>query len=274
MTERISIVTDEISMDLAECGAFLNEHDLHAVELRCIGGRRVPDLDARDRAVLAGWARAHDPRILALSPGLFKCDLEDGPEIRRHLREILPRSVELAKSLEAPHLIAFSFANPGGRAADGAAADAIGNAADACADAGITLLLENEPGFLAAAPEEILALLRAVDHPNLFVNWDPCNSNVFETEALNAGLKKLFPHLRHVHVKNGRLAPGELLARCCRLRDGDIDWPAHLEQLAWLGYDGYLGVETHFEPFKENSVTVLRELREMVAGLDFDRGED
>ena len=68
MNERISIVTDEISMDLRECEVFLEKHDLHAVELRCVGGERVPAISASDRARLRKWAWAGDPRIVAVSP--------------------------------------------------------------------------------------------------------------------------------------------------------------------------------------------------------------
>jgi len=270
MIEKISIITDEISQDLTECEAFLETHCLDAVELRCVSDRRVPDLAPGDLEVLHGWAMERHPTILAVSPGLFKCDRDDRSEVRRHLDDILPRSLELTRALGASYLITFTFENPGGRPLDGAAVDALGRAADACVRAGVTLLMENEPGFIASTPDEIIALLRAVDHPALYVNWDPLNANVFDTEDLNAGLARMFTHVRHVHVKNGRLEPGELLARCSPLRDGAIDWPAHLERLAWLGYDGYLGVETHFEPVKENSVTVLRELREMAAEAGFE----
>ena len=44
MEEKISIVTDEVSQDLAICRRFLDDHDLDAIELRGVGGRRVPDL--------------------------------------------------------------------------------------------------------------------------------------------------------------------------------------------------------------------------------------
>lgn len=270
MPDRISIVTDEISQDLIECRAFLDAHDLHAVELRCIGGRRVPDIEAADLETLRGWARSGDPGILAVSPGLFKCDRDDAAAVRRHLRELLPRSVELARELDAPYLIAFSFENAAGRPVDAAVADALGGAADACAAAGLALLVENEPGFVASTPEEILALMRAADHPNVFVNWDPLNSNLFDPDDLHTGLTRIFPHVRHVHVKNGVLAPGERFARCGPLREGAIDWPAHLESLAWLGYPGFLGVETHFEPVRENSAHVLRELREMLDEVGFE----
>ena len=68
-------------------------------------------------------------------------------------------------------------------------------------------------------------------------------------------------------MKNGVLGPGERFARCGPLADGDIDWPAHLRRLVSLGYDGYLGVETHFEPGREGSEIVLRELREMLVRI-------
>lgn len=267
--KKISIVTDEISQDLEECRTFLDDHDLHAVELRCIGNRRVPDVSDTDRRTLKAWARNRDPIILAVSPGLFKCRLEDRDEIRRHLEEVLPRSIDLAADLEARFLVTFAFENPDALPADSVAVDALQAAAEACARAGLPLLLENEPGFLACSGGEIRDLLETVGHPNLHVNWDPLNSNELDEARLSKGLEAIHDRVRHVHVKNGRLRPGRLLAECCSLRDGEIDWVAHLRRLKALGYDGYLGVETHYLPFKENSVVVLAQLREMLVEADF-----
>jgi sugar phosphate isomerase/epimerase len=264
-TERISIVTDEISQDLAEVRAFLDEHDLRAVELRCISGRRVPDVSPGDRDLLRGWVRDGDVQVLAVSPGTFKCDVDDRAETRRQLAESLPRAIDVARELEAGFLVTFGFENPSSRPPPDHALEALRTAATACADANLPLLVENEPGFLAASAEETKRLLDLAAHPNLHANWDPLNGNVFDAAGLEAGLRALFPLVRHVHVKNGHLRPGELLARCCRLRDGAIDWPAHLALLDELGYDGHLGVETHFEPVREGSAIVLAELREMLA---------
>jgi sugar phosphate isomerase/epimerase len=273
MRSRISIVTDEISQDLGECRAFLDEHELDAIELRCVGGRRVPDLEAEDLETLIGWARDGAPRVLGVSPGLFKCDVDDRAETRRHLEDVLPRSIDLAKALDAAFLVTFAFEDPRRTPDRSAAVDALASAAEACAAAGLPLLVENEPGFLAASAAEIGALLEDVGHANLHVNWDPLNGNEFETAALDAGLRAIFPRVRHVHVKNGRLPPGRLLAACGPLREGAIDWPAHLARLTELGYGGHLGVETHFEPLPESSVVVLGELREMLAALPCAGGE-
>ncbi len=269
MAEKISIVTDEISQDLEECRTFLDDHDLHAVELRCIGDRRVPDVSDTDRRTLKAWAQNHDPVILAVSPGLFKCRLDDRAEIRRHLEEVLPRSIDLAVDFEARFLVTFAFENPDALPVDSTAVDALTTAAEVCAGAGLPLLLENEPGFLACTGSEIRSLLEAVGHSNLFVNWDPLNSNELDEARLSKGLEAIHARVHHVHVKNGRLRSGQLLAECCSLRDGEIDWVAHLRRLKALGYDGYLGVETHYLPFKENSMVVLAQLREMLEEAGF-----
>ncbi|MHC4472296.1 MAG: sugar phosphate isomerase/epimerase family protein [Planctomycetota bacterium] len=269
MTERISIVTDEISQDLGECREFLEEQRLSAVELRCVSGRRVPDLSREDRATLTRWVSGEEIAVLGVSPGLFKCDVDDRAEANRHLREVLPRTLDLAADLDARFLVAFAFENPTGRPADAAALSLLWSAAQTCAAAGLELLVENEPGFLAGTAGETKALLEAVDHKNLHANWDPLNSNELTEPRLSAGLSELFPHVRHVHVKNGRLRPGEILARCGPLGEGEIDWPAHLWLLRELEYEGFLGVETHFEPFRESSAIVLRELREICEKVGF-----
>ncbi|MBI4880209.1 MAG: sugar phosphate isomerase/epimerase [Planctomycetes bacterium] len=269
MLERISIVTDEISQDLGECESFLREHDLHAVELRTISGRRVPDVAAADQERLLSWTRAGEPLVVAMSPGLFKCRADDRAEIERHLTEVLPRAIDLALALDAENLIAFAFAAPQGGEPPAHALDALARAADACAQAALPLLVENEPEHLAWSAASTAALIRRAGHPNLFVNWDPTNGNEFATAELQAALAALTPYLRNVHVKNGRLHPGESYARCCALSAGEIDWQAHLAQLLEIGYDGHFAVETHHLPARESSSAVLAELRDLLARVGY-----
>ena len=117
---------------------------------------------------------------------------------------------------------------------------------------------------LAAERPSLQALLDAVGHDNLFVNWDPANAGDLGTAALADGLKAIFPCVRHVHVKNGVRRPGERFPKYGPLSAGDIEWPAHLALLADLGYEAYFGIETHYEPLIESSRAVLHELRTMI----------
>ncbi|MFH0945024.1 MAG: sugar phosphate isomerase/epimerase family protein [Planctomycetota bacterium] len=269
MTEKISIVTDEISRDLADCETFLEEHGLHAVELRCISGKRVPEVEPRDRERLLDWSRRGDPVIVAVSPGLFKCRVDDHAEIKRHLEEVLPDTLDLALELNAENLISFTLQASREGGFPKHALEALNRAAEACAEANISLLLENEPGYLGETAAGTVELIRRVGHQNLFLNWDPTNGNEFKTPALDVAAGVIAPYLRNVHVKNGILAPGEIFARCCSLKAGAIDWTAHLESLKALGYEGYFALETHYLPAREGSVEILGELRQMLAEVSY-----
>jgi sugar phosphate isomerase/epimerase len=266
---RISIVTDEISRDLTEVRTFLDEHDLSTVELRCVGEGRVPDVERDDYETLRMWSWNGERSVLALSPGLFKCNISDDETIDRHLSVLMPWSVQMAVELGAKFIIAFTFDNPEELPLDGKPVEILGRAAQACDEAGIPLLIENEPGQFACSALEVKALLDAVNHENLFVNWDASNGNQYGEDDLREGLTAIFPRVRHVHVKNGHLDLGQLFARCCLLKDGAIDWVAHLRLLKTLGYDGHFGIETHFEPLAENSAIMLAQLREMLAETGF-----
>lgn len=264
MAEPISIVTDEISQDLAECERFLRAHRVGAVEVRGVSGKRVPDLEARDLATLRAWATKGEWKILGLSPGLFKTDWRRQASTDVHLSETLPRTIELARSLGASFVITFGFLGEASFPLPSVVIRSLRKAADLCGAAGLPLLLENEPGTLAGTASETAQFLREVEHPNLFVNWDPLNSNEHETKKLEAGARMLLPWIRHVHVKNGRLLPGETHAKCGPLREGAIDWAAHIRFLRGLGYAQYFGVETHYLPRWDGSETVLAELRELL----------
>ena len=267
MKEKISIVTDEISPDLSECRAFLDDQGISAIELRCVGDHRVPDIDPADRATLRAWVGDGSTRVLGISPGLFKCALDDRETALRHQIETLPRAIDLARDLEAEFIVAFTFENPDRRPLSGFAIERLWSSAEVCAAAGLPLLIENEPGFLASTGPEIEALLDAVRHENLFVNWDPANAGELGAAALESGLREIFLRVRHVHVKNGVAIPGQRFPKYGPLTAGDIDWPAHLALLADLGYQGHLGIETHFEPLVQSSATVLHELRAMLGRL-------
>jgi sugar phosphate isomerase/epimerase len=268
VSERIGIVTDEISQDLSACREFLEEHGLRMVELRGVGGRRVPDLTSGDLATLRSWVAGGEIEVLGVSPGIFKCDVGDRESARRHQEEVLPRSLDLARDLGARFVVAFPFENLLGLPPGREPFDRLAAAAEACAVAGLPLLVENEPGFLASTGAEIAALLEAVGHENLLVNWDPANASDLGRVALGDGLRKIFARVRHVHVKNGRVRPGERFPAYGPLAAGDIDWPAHLALLDELGYAGRFGVETHFEPLRESSAAVVKELRSMLAELE------
>ncbi|MAG56518.1 MAG: hypothetical protein CMJ83_09530 [Planctomycetes bacterium] len=261
--DRLSIVTDEVSQDLLECRGFLDEVGLRGVEVRGVGGRRVPDLAPSDVQALTSW-RSDGIRINALSPGIFKGAIDDVERADRELADTLPRTLDLAASLGVEQVIAFSFEDPSRRGL-ARAADALARAAATCAAAGVRLLIENEPGFCASTGPELEALLESAGDPSLFVNWDPANSTDRSETGLRDAVERLGARIRNVHVKNGRGRVEDLLLDYGPLADGEVDWPAHLRALDAIGYEGPLALETHFPPLRESSRQLVSELRAMIA---------
>jgi sugar phosphate isomerase/epimerase len=152
-----------------------------------------------------------------------------------HLRRLLPESIELAAELGARTLIAFGFSR-GGRAAGPAPAgvvEALAQAAQTAAGAGLELLVETEAGFWADTGARSAALIERVDNPSLGINWDPANALIEGDVPFPNGYAAVRRHVRNVHFKDARrYADGswELLA------EGDVDWRG---QIAALHADGW-----------------------------------
>lgn len=267
--DRISIITDEVTQDLEKCRRFLDDRGLRAVEVRCASGERAPFLKKYDFDTLRRWTDSGEIIVTALSPGLFKVKHGQQLEIERHLGEVLPRTLDMAHELGASFVVSFTFDDPDGEGLDQFHIDAFRVAARECEKAGLKLLIENEPGYLATTAGETLDLVERIDHPACGVNWDPANSNVFDTAGLSEGLEKIVSRVKNVHVKNCRALPGQLFPEYTHLSEGEIDWKTHVAKLGELEYEGYLCVETHFEPLWENSARAVDELRAIMQETGF-----
>ncbi len=267
--ERISIVTDEISQDLDEVARFAEENDIRTFEIRTIGGNRVPDIDDAVWKDLLKHVRDDGWKVLCLSPGTFKGDFRARRLIRKQMEGVFPRTIEKAVEVGAEFIITFGFmAELKVSPADSVLA-ALRDASEMCADAGLPLLLENEPGSLADTGQRTASLINRAGHQNLFANWDPCNTNIFKPAELTSGLKALAKHIRHVHVKDGKPIPNSQFAMYGPIHTGELGWKEHLIELKNMGYEGYLGVETHYEPLYDSSAELLGELRELVERVRF-----
>jgi len=268
--EKIAIVTDEISQDLDTVAKFLHEHDLHAIEIRSAGGSRVPDLDDRlwkdfrMRVLNEGW------NVLALSPGIFKCHYSDEKRIGVELEEVLPETIGKAIEIGADYIIAFAFLGDPSEEPPDHVLGAIARAAELCHAADIKLLIENEPGSFADTGERTRNIMDSLKTENVFVNWDPCNAGILgESAKLGDSVKSIGPYIKHVHVKDGCPVPHNLYPRYGPIAEGHLGWRDHLLVLKEMGYDGWFSIETHYEPLYESSATILKELRSLLAEVDF-----
>ena len=138
--------------------------------------------------------------------------------------------------------------------------------AEAAAEAGLTVALENEPGFWVDHPDETVALLDELGHPSMRINWDPANLHWGGIKPTYDAFSTLRPYLANVHVKD--FTPDDPDVPWRPLGQGTTPWP---ELLPWIIDETdlqHVTLETHCEPLLDSSQASLEALREMLANLN------
>jgi len=284
---KISLVTDEISSDVETAIELGLEWGVRDFELRGIGLERVPCLSAYPRQHLTEVLEQAQVGVAAVSPGLFKCayprsqresfpvatlDAElhqrwrsAGDLVRYHQEELLPLSLEFARHVGARRVVIFGFHRGGEHA--GPAPDevlrALAEAAEQAGAAGLQLAIEVEGGFWADTGQRTRAMVDAIAHPALMINWDPGNALAAGETPYPDGYAAVRGRVGHVHVKDARREPQ---GGCRYVLDGEIDWPGQVRALAGDGYDGFLSVETHLRPKVSSARATVERLRTLIAG--------
>ena len=93
--------------------------------------------------------------------------------------------------------------------------------------------------------DTLLRFLSDVGRDNLFVNFDPANMILYGSGDPIEALRKVGPHVRSVHCKDGKWAerPGEEWGAEVPLGEGDVGMENFLRTLDELGYQGPLTIE-------------------------------
>jgi L-ribulose-5-phosphate 3-epimerase len=112
---------------------------------------------------------------------------------------------------------------------------------DACAAHNQNFVLET--GQESAAV--LLTFIHDVDRQNLKVNFDPANMIMYQSGDPLTALDILSPHIISVHCKDAHspAAGSGLLGEECVLGDGEVNFPAFLQKLKSIGYQGLLSIE-------------------------------
>ena len=104
------------------------------------------------------------------------------------------------------------------------------------AERGCCLATETGPESGAA----LAGFLRAVESPGAKANYDPANLCMGGFDPV-ADVNDLREFIVHTHAKDGLALPGKYEER--PLGKGDVDFPAYLDALRAVGYEGYLTIE-------------------------------
>ncbi len=110
----------------------------------------------------------------------------------------------------------------------------------------ITLLLENEFACNTATGAEAARTMRAVQSPNLKLNWDPGNAAYRGEIAFPDGFEPIpKDRIGHMHCKDlARKADGTF--EWAAMGRGIIDYVGQFRALVQAGYSGTMSLETHW----------------------------
>ena len=107
--------------------------------------------------------------------------------------------------------------------------------------ADIELNIENHMDTMATSAEMTMAIVRAVDLPNVGVLYDQANLTYMNSEIHEMAIALQGPRIQHVHVKDFFWRGTERIATV--LGHGIVPWAEIVAALTNRGYDGFYSLE-------------------------------
>ena len=172
-----TIISDEVSQELSSIARFVREFGLDGFELRSFAGRAFKDLTGADIAAIRACVHTEGWRVVGCASPVFKCALDDAPEIARH-REHFKRALEIAHALDCDLVRVFTFLReqtPTGDERWARVFDHLRDLLELAHGSGVRVGVENEYSCFVATGAELRRLVAAIDDPALGIVWDPCN---------------------------------------------------------------------------------------------------
>ena len=154
-------------------------------------------------------------------------------------REIAAAAAELSGTLGAPYMLFHAgFLDESNPAAYAAYVERVSFVRDACAKAGVQLILESGQ----ETAEDLARFLR--DVPGLYVNFDPANMILYGKGRPMDALETLVPWIRKIHVKDAdaTAVPGTWGTER-PWGEGQVGGAAFIDALNGLGFTGNLTIE-------------------------------
>jgi sugar phosphate isomerase/epimerase len=266
-TLSLGFVSDEITPDFRAAARYAIEWGVSIFELRVLKTGRVPNIDRSEMDDVKAVVRQQGLQISALSPGLFKHPLSQTSKLEDELLNALPRTLALARELSCPLVIVFGFNREQDESPDNfwRAVDWMRRAAEQASREGVTLAVENEPGFWCDSGRNTSEFVETVNSPALGANWDPCNAYGTGENPYPQGYEAIRKSIVNVHVKD--TLEGSLI-RCVPVGEGAINWRGQLKALVEDRVVSHITIETHCLPLIEKSKQNVETLRRYLSEIE------
>lgn len=259
---RLSVITDEISMDLGHALNVMKEYDCSGAEIRSLWGTNIGELTDEQVDKALGLLDKAGMQVCCLASPLFKCELDStatgqvgnthqaGERTAEQQMDLLKLLHKRAKQFGTRNIRTFAYWRRGELTPkiEEAIEDGMSDAIKYAEDNDLMLLMENEHDCYLGTGAETARFLSRINSPALRACWDPGNGFAAGEQPYPEGYNAIRNFVEHVHVKDAELlASGKYRFVVCG--EGEVDFVGHLAALKADGYDGYLSIETHYKPF-------------------------
>jgi sugar phosphate isomerase/epimerase len=216
------------------------------------------DVNVAVRKEAAQKARESGVELCCIATSCRYADPQTAPE---NVENTL-RAIDLAADVGSTRIRVFGGRIGGGLSRPAAieqVATALSSVAERAQARGVTVCLETHDDW--TDPLHVAAVMTAVNHPAVAVNWDVMHPVRVSGWTVDASFEALKAWVQHTHVHDG--ATKEAKIAYMAMGTGAIDTRRAMELLAGAGYTGYLSGEwINWEPAE---VHLPREIATMKA---------
>ncbi|GFN32274.1 sugar phosphate isomerase/epimerase family protein [Paenibacillus xylaniclasticus] len=233
-----------------EAGASL-EAQLHThlelgwneIELRSANGQAFSEWDTAFYRQACRALSASGVRVTAVASRIANWERPITGDFESDMEE-LKRAADKMRAIGARYIRVMSYPNDGLPEEEWKARvlDRFHRLTDAAKDEGVVLLHENCSGWAGTNPDNALELVETIRSPYLRLMFDTGNGIAYRYNTL-AYLKRVWPYVEHVHIKDGTLHGEEAVYSFPGEGASQVR-----ECLLWLldhGYNGILAIEPH-----------------------------
>jgi len=275
---KLGIITDEISPDLGQALQFTSSYSLSYCELRTIGGKNLMSMSQAELESAKQIIDKYQFHVSDIGSPIYKWNLPEMPALPSEKRdifnahfteedaeELLNKSFQMARLFGTNKVRIFSYWRVGNPdKAHPLIVPRLKKAAALAEQNRILLVLENEPSCNVGTGKELGRMLRDVDSPSLFGNWDPANGVELNEVPFPDGYSHVRGLFRHMHIKDVVRDPRTGKTHWMPVGSGTVDWPGQFRALLKDGYHETMSLETHYRRPDGNK---LESTRESLEGL-------
>jgi sugar phosphate isomerase/epimerase len=249
---RLSVITDEVSQDFQRVVDVCKQYGVQQVEPRSIWDTPPHKLTDEQLITIRRILNSAGLSACAIASPFLKCDLGDKQAYQDHLN-ILRRCVQMCHFFDCQIIRGFTFWKTGpAEKVWQQLLDAYAEPIRICEAEDVYIGIENEASTHIGSAAEAERLYKDTNHPRIRAIWDPANE-VYAADGelpFPTAFERMRPFMIHMHIKDAVRDPDEDAgARCVPVGDGGyIDYPAQLQALIDMGYEGACSLETHWRP--------------------------